>query len=299
VDAASLGAKPIRRLRLVAGKRVVETDLPNAAAGLSRRRLDAALLRLAQQAGAEIVRGRAARAVEGEIVRFDDGEEIAAEALFLATGKHELRGVARQLGRRKLAVGLRTALSPASRLEVLAATIELHLFDHGYAGLLLQEDGSANFCLSVARDRLSDAGSPQALVEELMSDNPRLADRLGDEVPPAWEAIAGVPYGWRARSTRAGLFRIGDQAAVIASLAGDGIAIALNSGAAAAASHLAGGDSAAAGFQSDFAARAARPIRIGEALRAMAEHRLRRRLMMGLAEMSGLTRLAARLTRID
>src|SRR3954464_14685729 len=49
LDAAALGARPIQRLRLVSGGRSIEAALPRAAAGLSRRRLDAALLRMAEE----------------------------------------------------------------------------------------------------------------------------------------------------------------------------------------------------------------------------------------------------------
>ena len=41
-------------------------------------------------------------------------------------------------------------------------------------------------------------------------------------------AVAGIPYGYQA--SPGNLFRLGDQAAVIPSLTGDGIAIALHSG---------------------------------------------------------------------
>ena len=96
--------------------------------------------------------------------------------------------------------------------------------------------------------------------------------------------------------TAPGCYRIGDQAAVIASLAGDGIAVALASGVAAARACLAG--------------KAPRPIsaispgarrgrsRIAEALRHLAARPRRRRLMMGLAGVPGLAKAAARLTRI-
>ena len=299
LDAASLGARPIHRLRLAAGARSVETALPHAAAGLSRRRLDAALLLMAEQAGASVLRGRAARALEENILRLDDGEEMTADALFLATGKHELRGVARDTAGRTAAVGLRAALAPAPSLgRELAGTIELHLFEEGYAGLLLQEDGSANFCLSVSRRRLSAAGGAEALLRELTAEAPLLADRLGGAAPAQWEAVAGVPYGWRALTTEAGLFRLGDQAAVIASLVGDGIAIALTSGIAAASGWLAGGRRAAPAFQRGLAGRSARPIRIAETLRRLAEHRGGRRLLIGAARLGPLARLAARLTRI-
>jgi menaquinone-9 beta-reductase len=291
LDPASLGARPIHRLRLVAGTRIVETALPRPAAGLSRKRLDATLLAMAEEAGAAVLRGRAARAIEDGQVRLDDGEEMAAEAVFLATGKHELRGMARETGARPLSVGLRAAVPPPPDL---AGTIELHLYDGGYAGLLLQEDGTANLCLSVAQARMVDGRD--AFLAALMEEAPLLAERIGGLVPESWDAIAGVPYGWRARATAPGLFRVGDQAAVIASLAGDGIAVALASGMAAAHACL-HGDGAEA-YQRDFAKRARRPVGIAETLRHMAEAPLRRRLMLGLAGVPGLAKAAARLTRI-
>lgn len=295
LDPATLGARPIHRLRLVAGGRTVETGLPRAAAGLSRRRLDAALLHLAEEAGAAVLRGRAARSLDGRCVRLDDGEEMSADALFLATGKHELRGVARALGDWPVSVGLRAALPATEALtRAMSGTIELHLYDGGYAGLLLQEDGAANLCLTVTRARM--AGGTEALIAALMEESPRLGERIG-AAPAEWDAVAGVPYGWRAQATGPGCYRIGDQAAVIASLAGDGIAVALASGAAAAHACLAG--ESAQAYQRGFARRSARPIRIAEGLRTMAADPLRRRLMMGLASVPGLASAAARLTRIS
>ena len=304
VDPETLGARPIHCLRLVAGRRSIEVKLPRRAAGLSRRRLDSALLAAAERAGTAVTRGRAARAADphGRIVRLDDGEEIGADALFLATGKHELRGAARSLeGRHEApAAGLRAELpASAARDEALTGVIELHLFDRGYAGLLLQEDGTANVCLSIAADRLSAAGGVEPLLAELLSEAPALAQRMGERLPEAWDAIAGVPYGWRARQTEPGLFRIGDQAAVIASLAGDGIAIALTSGMAAARRLLEEGAGAAESWQREFAGRAARPLAVAEVVRAMAERKGRREALMRLLRFTpGLARAAARLTRI-
>ncbi len=302
IDAASLGARPISRVRLVAGRRVVEAALPKAAAGLSRRTLDEALLAAAEAAGARVSRGRAVRAAEGpRRVRLDDGEEIEADALFLATGKHELRGLARPLdGRREpAAAGIRTALPPSAALhETIGGVIELHLFDGGYAGLLLQEDGSANFCLSISRARLAAAGGPDSLLGALVRDAPILAERLGGG-SRAWDAVAGVPYGWRASGGEAGLFRLGDQAAVIASIAGDGVAIALASGLGAGEAWRRGGAEGAAAWQQSFAAEARRPVGVAEALRHAAERPGRRRALLGLvAAVPALLPLAARLTRI-
>lgn len=296
LDPVTLGAKPIHRLRLVSGGSVVEAALPMVAAGLSRRRLDATLLRMAEEAGAAVLRGRAARALEGHKLRLDDGEEMEGDAIFLATGKHELRGAARAIGKRPVSVGLRTALAPSVELaRDLAGTIELHLYDGGYAGLLLQEDGAVNLCLTAARNRFADG--PEALVAALAKEAPMLGERIGG-ARLEWEAIAGVPYGWRARATEPGLYRIGDQAAVIASLAGDGIAVALASGAAAASACLHGDGPGARAYQKAFARRAGRPLAVAETLRHMAEAPLRRRLLMRLAKVPGLAGAAARLTRI-
>ena len=96
LDPAALGARPIHRLRLVSGApdgrgRPCPGRRPASRGGGSTRPCCA----MAEEAGAAVLRGRTARALDGRRVRLDDGEEMAADALFLATGKHELRGAAR------------------------------------------------------------------------------------------------------------------------------------------------------------------------------------------------------------
>ena len=300
VRAEALGARPIHRLRLIGGGRIVEAALPHPAAGLSRRTLDAALLAAACDAGAAVSRGCAVRAADGETrrVRLDDDSEIEAEALLLATGKHELRGLPRPADTAAGAVGLRTALGPSPALDkALAGTIELHLFDGGYAGLLLQEDGCANLCLSVSQARLKREGGVEGLIAALTDELPALAARMAEGDAPDWLAVSGVPYGWRARETAPGLYRIGDQASVIASLAGDGIAIALASGIAAADALAAG--TRAQDWQQGWGARARRPLAVAERLRWAAERPAPRRALMRLLGWApGLAAAAARLTRI-
>ena len=300
LDPATLGARPIRRLRLISAGRSLEVALPRPAAGLSRRTLDEALLEAAGRAGAGIRRGKTVRAadLERRRVRLDDEEEVETERLVLATGKHELRGAARPVDISTRPLGLRTALAATPALaRALEGTIELHLYDGGYAGLLMQEDGTANLCLSASRERLKDAGGIEPLVARLANDLPVFAERLGQGEPCGWSAVSGVPYGWRATATADGIYRVGDQAAVIASLAGDGIAIALESGVAA-ASAIAGGVPAAE-FQQAWARRARRPVGLAELLRRSAEHGFAREAKMGLLGwFPALAPLAARLTRI-
>ncbi|RZK00807.1 MAG: oxidoreductase [Novosphingobium sp.] len=303
IDAASLGARPITRVRLIAGARRVEAALPHAAAGLSRRRLDAALLAAAEHNGVEVLRGTTVRSADPErrVVRLHDESELTCDALLLATGKHELRGVARPLADRRdsLAVGLRTALPPESaRDAALADTIELHLFDQGYAGLLLQEDGTTNLCLSVSQRRLAEAGGPLPLLAELAGALPALAERLGRDLPAQVTAIAGVPYGWSADTTTAGLFRLGDQGAVIASLAGDGIAMALAGGIGGAEALLAEGPAGAQRWQGGFARRTGRQRALAEVFRHGAERPISRAALMALLRLAPrLIAPAALLTR--
>jgi flavin-dependent dehydrogenase len=298
IDAAALGARPITRLRLVAGHRLVERALPGIAAGLSRQTLDSALLAAAADAGAAIERGTAVReAVGATQLRLDDGATLDTDSLFLATGKRELRGLARpRAAGEDPAVGLRLRLGPIAAVD---GVIEMHLFDRGYAGLLRQEDGATNFCLSVSRSRLEEAGGrPEQMLAKLAEESPRLADRLAAPALTPIQAVAAVPYGWRARQGAPGLFRLGDQAGVIASLAGDGVAIALTSGWSAASAWLAGGTAAAPVWQARFARQLARPLGISEALRHFAQRRPDRLLQLaGIAPW--LIGLAAGATRID
>jgi flavin-dependent dehydrogenase len=306
IDAAALGARPIARLRLIDGARRVEAPLPRPAAGLSRRRLDTALLAAAARAGSDVLRGVTVRSADPatRTLRLQGGRELAADALFLATGKHELRGLARPLAdrRNKLAIGLRAALPPSpARDAALAGMIELHLFDGGYAGLLLQEDGGANLCLSVSQQRLAEAGGPLPLVTGLAHRLPVLAERIGPDLPAQFSAVAGVPYGWRSRAAgQGGVWRIGDQGAVIASIAGDGIAMALAGGIGAAEALLAGGPGAASDWQRAFRRRSRRPLAVAEALRRGAERPMTRGALMTLLRLlPGLTSTAALLSRIE
>jgi flavin-dependent dehydrogenase len=277
IDTDALGGHPVHRMRFQVGPRRLEAELPFPAIGLSRRKLDAVLIAAAREAGAAVEFGRSARSLSGtRTVSFADGSNVVTDAIVLATGKLNLRGIERpgDSAHGSAKVGLRMALKPnAACAADLAGLIELHLFADGYAGLVLQEDGNLNLCLSVAAQRLRDAGgSPDRLLAILANEAPLLVERIAASTPlGGWSSIARIPYGWRAKETLPGLFRVGDQAAVIASLAGDGIGIAIASATAASKALLQGGPGAAAAYQREFARRARRPLACAELLRAVAE----------------------------
>lgn len=284
VDPRGLGARRVARLALFSQDREVAVPLPAPAFSLSRRALDGALQRRALEFGA---------ALEVDSIRALDGgtaigrkREWQGDSLFLASGKHDVRGTGRPRADDDPALGLRIRL-PASggRETLIADRIELHLFSGGYAGVVLQEDGSANVCLAVRKTLLArSGGDPRRMLEALAADHPAFGRRLSDDwTGEAIETVGAVPYGWIAGGPRPGLFRLGDQAAVIPSLAGEGIAMALASGTAAARAWLEFGPAGATSYQRAFTRRARRPVRTARVAWALAETPLAARLGIGVA----------------
>jgi flavin-dependent dehydrogenase len=232
-DLDAWGAVPVDTVALHAGRLSAEAPLPFVARSLSRLRLDEGLLELAQHAGARVVRGRRVTALaparEGWRAALGDGEAATAGAVCLAVGKHDLRGWRRPPGAQPDLVGfkLHWRLAP-DQVEALRGRVELYLFADGYAGLELVEDGLANLCVLVRRCRLAEGWA--GLLDRMRRANPVLARRLegGETAWPRPLAVAALPYGHLAAAAD-GVWRVGDQAAVIPSFAGDGLAIALHS----------------------------------------------------------------------
>jgi menaquinone-9 beta-reductase len=246
IDPLELGATAIRGLRFAARGRVVESALPFTAFSLSRFALDEALLTQAERSGCVVCRGAyVERLTHGDnawSAQLRGGQSIHAREVFLASGKHDLRGWPRGPGVQAdlVAFKLHLRLAPG-QTEVLRDFMELFLFVGGYGGLSLVEDDEANLCLVVRKSRLQTAGGWSGLFASILQENPLLCQRLqrADALWPRPLALSSIPYGYLA-SHSAGLWRIGDQAAVIPSFAGDGMAIALHSGMLAADLHLAG-----------------------------------------------------------
>ena len=245
LDLPSLGAVAIDKVRLAARGAPVQTALPFPAFSLSRRRLDEALLTLAADAGVEVRRGVRARGLvrsaAGWQAKLDTGEAIEADTAFLATGKHDLKDLRRPEGLHGGLVGFKMHWRPAPhQAGALAGTVELHLFPGGYAGLQPIEDGLINLCLVAPRATVAKNGFP-SLLRTMRAACPLLDQRLTGAEPlwPKPLAVSAIPYGHVAR-TADGLWRLGDQAAVIPSFAGDGLGIALHSAHAATAAYFAG-----------------------------------------------------------
>ena len=229
LDVLQLGGAPIGSVCMAAGERSACTTLPFAAAGLPRRILDEALLARAAECGAEIHRGQAVNSATAQDIQTD--RPIAARMVILATGKHEFRGRPRPVPRHLPRwTGLRWHL-PTQSAE---AQVALHWLPNGYAGLQPSGPNTLTLCMALRDARQGWQQAMQAV--------PPLHALLQQAGWPRPRAIAGVPYGYLHAAPDDGLFRIGDQYAVIPSFCGDGVAIALHSARRAAAAILAGLD---------------------------------------------------------
>ena len=286
----ALGGHIITQLRLIRGGRVVQCELPFRGLGLSRFVLDEALLHQAEAAGAEIRRGETV-------------SQVSPEIRFLATGKHDIRPARRTLAAPPedlVGFKLHLRLIPAQTAQ-LSGAVEVILFRGGYAGLQRIEDGRANLCLLVHRDRLAQSGGTwTTLCADLSRESPHVGARL-EGAEPLFErplSIARVPFGFiHQPEPGEAIFRIGDQACVIPSFSGDGMSMALHSAALAVRCYLSGESPTL--YHHLLRADVAAPIN-----RAMTLYRFGRgrvgqmALMQGLALWPGLMRRAALATRI-
>jgi len=247
IDVASLGAVPIDYVRLAAARCAAEAPLPFPAASLTRKALDTALIAEAIAAGVRVERGRSVQLLSRTTsniwqATLDDGTICEAPTVFLATGKHDLRGHARPKDPdRWVAFKTYFRLAPAQADE-LARASELMLYPGGYGGIQPVQGGIANLCCVVQQRHLARLSFRwENFLAKMQQDCPHLAMRLAGAEPLLDKpiAITHIPYGYVRRTSENGLYCIGDQAAVIPSFTGDGISIALHTARRAVAAYLA------------------------------------------------------------
>jgi menaquinone-9 beta-reductase len=303
---SGLGGRRLTRARIWAQGSTVAAGLPAAGHGLSRARLDRSLLAQARRCGADVRTGVAVRKLEqGRSVwtaALGDGGRVESPKVVLATGKHDLRGHRRpERGRPLIGFKMHCRLR-SDQAAALGDAVELFLYDGGYAGLQPIEAGAANLCFVTAAECLrgrSDAWI--AALAHLQRVAPMLDIRLRAAclLWPRPASIARVPYGYLCADHAAadGLYRVGDQAAVIPSFTGEGIAIALRSARLAAAAVLAGdgAERYAAALRRDLRG----TLRRSRLLAAAIRHRPLRNLGLGLAALPGVSPVLARLSRLD
>jgi flavin-dependent dehydrogenase len=305
IDVASLGAVPINYVRLAAARCAAEAPLPFHAASLTRKALDTALIAEAIAAGVRVERGRSVQALvrtSSDVwqATLDDGATREARTVFLATGKHDLRGHTRPKDpQRWVAFKMYFRLARAQAAE-LARASELMLFPGGYGGIQPVEGGIANLCWVVQQRHLARVGNRwENFLAKMQQDCPHLAMRLAGAEPLLAKpiAITHIPYGYIRRTTDDGLYCIGDQAAVIPSFTGDGISIALHTARCAAAAYLAAEPAPA--FQAKLRSALLAQMRLAEFAADGLNNALARAVLpFCLRVWPGVMRVTARLTRV-
>ena len=274
IDLAALGAAQISAVRLHERNKSVAVELPFRAYSLSRRILDESVLTAALSLGAELRRGVHIKSLERSgsmwLARTEGGDALCGESAFLATGKHDLRGWRRPTSRNDL-IGFKLHLRLADdQVAKLKSYVELFVFPGGYAGLTLVENNMANLCLVATRRMFARIGGWDLLFASLCEMS-TLGERLIGSRPLVTRplAIAAIPYG-HVQSDSEGIWRLGDQAAVIPSFCGEGIAMALQSAILASQYYIAG--KSAEDFQWSFARRVRAQVKLTTLLSPVLTH---------------------------
>lgn len=305
IDVASLGAVPIQHVRLAAARRAAEAPLPFPAASLTRKTLDTALLAEALAVGVHVKSGCRVQTLNRNAdnvweATLDDGSTRTAPTVFLATGKHDMRGHGRPKDPQQwVAFKMYFRLTSEQTAE-LADASELMLYPGGYGGIQPVEGGIANLCCVVQQRYLARAGNRwENFLVKIQEDCPHLAMRLKGAEPLLTKpiAITHLPYGFIRSSTEDGLYCIGDQAAVIPSFTGDGISIALHTARCATTAYLAG--VLAPAFQSKLRSDLLFQMRLAEVAANGLNNSLARAVLpFCLKVWPGVMRVTAKLTRV-
>lgn len=229
-------APAVPSFRLHGPSRSCEAALPMPGRAFSRYRLDELMLSAAAQAGVEVRRGVVVQTLED--ATSDRGYEIdgyRAPRVVCAAGKSEFRPVQTRQGKDSGMVGFKLHLKLAPQAQDrLQGHVDLFVFRGGYGGVAPVEGGLANFCFLLEKSKLNDMPRDWPAMSAWLGQRCDGLDAcLRDSRPIFWPAlsVANVPYGFVRESAVADdLYCVGDQLAVIPSLTGEGMTIALMSG---------------------------------------------------------------------
>lgn len=248
LDSVADGAPSITRARFSAPSGAqLDISLPGEALGVSRLRLDQTLFRAAQRAGASTFDQCPVRDIEtGDQVtltvsRSGSRQRVRSDIAICAYGRRTRLDRAQDrpfmFGRHPY-VGFKRHHRPregsGGRLvdRQLRDHVEIHGFEGGYCGMSHIETGEINVCMLLEQrfvDGLEEAKWPR-IAERIGSANQRLGERLAALEPSedGMHAVAQVPFDLKEVFDER-RFYCGDAAGMIAPLAGDGQAMALES----------------------------------------------------------------------
>jgi menaquinone-9 beta-reductase len=222
---------------LTAGRRQTRHRLPSPGWGVSRWVLDHLLWEHARHSGVETHERCTVEQVRGDFQRgFSltlqhaglSSTDVRARAVLCAAGRGwQPRGWQRAphyRGRTRF-VGLKAHV----RGVPLDQHVELHTIQHGYCGMVEVADGVTNLCCWVEAEMLRRAnGTPLRFLDSALKENAHLRLRLQhlERVDISWTTTS-YTYGKTVAPVVSDMWNIGDCAAMVAPLTGDGMAMGL------------------------------------------------------------------------
>jgi flavin-dependent dehydrogenase len=220
-----------------------KTEFATPALGISRYALDAAFAGYTAQNGVEIHDGVRVTEIVGNLREYfsltaqtvQGRQTFHAAAVIAAHGKRS--NLDRCLKRAFLSRHQPyMALKRHFRGPPLPGQINLHVFRGGYCGMSEVEGGITNVCLLVRQEVFQSISKDfnseiERFIRWMCSQYTYLRDWFAQAVPvyPEWLSIAQVPFVGKT-SVEGDVLLAGDAAGMIAPLAGDGMAMALQSG---------------------------------------------------------------------
>jgi len=214
----------VRSARIFVDSKRLRWPVLPAAQCVPRYELDAALFCAAQKAGATTRVGTTiheVRQAEGFLVATTE-DSYSARALVNATGRWSKLRQFEGAGRERW-LGLKAHYREPSP----SPSVDLYFFPGGYCGVTPVDAGTINACAMVRADVARS-------MEEVFAQQPELRNR-SQSWQPLFPAVTISPLYFREPETEAGgMMLAGDAAGFIDPFAGDGISLALQSGALAA-----------------------------------------------------------------
>jgi len=215
------GAPPIHGCRVVAGRRSYEFEFPHASRGISRVSLDQLLVDAAMRNGAQVITGRSVNSldeVSGSIT-------VGAWGRWCRIDKDLNRTFVRE--RRRRSFGFKRHYRGKSNNGL----ISLYSFKRGYMGVTDVENDTVNICGLVDASRLTrHKGRWESFVEALRQEEPAVESAFAPYEPAQETFLSSTPVVFRPRSPVAnGVFMVGDASGIVDPLAGNGMAMAIQS----------------------------------------------------------------------
>lgn len=233
-------APRITHCRVLTTAGAYDFPLPLAARGISRVALDDLLFRKAGERGARTITGWSVAAADPAARTIDltrggaETQRIEARVIVGAWGRWGR--LDRQLGRAFAGekgsryFGFKRHYRKPGRE---AGVIELLAYRDGYLGVNDVESGETNICGLVHQNRLTGRrGGWESFITELRDESRLFEELFGDAEPAQGEFLSSEPVIFAAREpVESTMFLVGDAAGIIDPLAGNGMAMAIQSAA--------------------------------------------------------------------